>query len=256
MSEAHLNIGAWDVESLRVTIFPPAGFWSADQQIALWEEVTGQPPESINSNPQQGLTYAVGRVRGNQFILGVQEVQVERVDWHVQPLAPQNALLEGIPTVADPQGMLKTIHDGLQHSLGTIKVVTRLAFGLGLVREVADVPAGMQQISPYLHNVTVCPSESTDFVYQINRRRNSTSVPHAEINRLGKWSVEEISSIALRMGPGQSPIRQDKEYYVRKLVTDINTTPDTDALSNDRVHDLFHEMVDISNELATKGDVP
>ena len=82
------------------------------------------------------------------------------------------------------------------------------------------------------------------------------SVPHAEINRLGRWSVEEIGSIAFRMVSGQPPVRQDMGiHYVRKLVTDINTTPTTNVMANDRIHDLFHEMVAISNEVATKGDV-
>lgn len=254
MSEANLNIGVWDVESLRVTIFPPAGFQSAEQHTALWQKVTGQPPESINLNPRQGLTQAFGSIRGNQFILAV---QAERVDWHVRPLMLQNEPPQGIPTVVDPQNMLGAIHDGLQHSLNTIRVVPRLAFGLSLVREVANVPIGMQQLSHYLHNVTLDWSGSTDFIYQINRKRRATSVPHAEINRLGRWSVEEIGSIAFRVMSGQPTVRQDSGiHYVRKLVTDINTTHATGAVANNKIHDLFHEMVSISNELATEGDVP
>ena len=205
MSEANLNIGEWDVESLRVTIFPPAGFRSADQQTSLWQEVTGHPPDSIDSRPRQRLTRVSGSVRDNQLLLGIQD---ERVDWHVQPLAPQNESLEGIPTVADPLEMLGAIHDGLRRSLSTITVVPRLAFALGLVREVPDVPTGIRQLSRYLPNVISDPSGSSDFIYQINRRRRSLSVPHAEINRLGKWSVEEIGSITIRMVSGESTVQQ------------------------------------------------
>ena len=254
MSEANLNIGEWDIESLRVTIFPPSGFRSANQQTGLWEEVTGEPPEAINSNPRQGLTRVQGSVRGNQLILGI---QAERMDWHVPPHVPSNEPPIGIPKVGDSQDMLGIIHDGLLSSLRTIAVVHRLAFAPVLVREVPDVATGMQELSRYLPNVNLDPSGSADFMYQINRRRRSSSVHHAEINRLGRWSVEEITSVAFRMMSGQRSVVPQHEgtHYVRKLVTDINTTPATSAMSNDRIHDLFHEMVILTNELAIEGDV-
>ena len=253
MSDVDLNIGDWDVENLRVTLFPTSGPRSTDQQTGLWQEVTGQPPDSIDSRPRQRLTRVFGRIRDNQLLLGIQD---ERVDWHVQPFVPANEQPDGVPTVATANEMLTIMHDAVQKTLSTVRIVQRLAFAMSLVREVPDVPTGMYQLSGYLPNVTLDPAGSSDFIYQINRRRRSASVSHAEINRLGRWSVDQIGSIGFRVVAGQPRVHQDESpYYVRKLVTDINTTPTTSAMANDRIHDLFHEMVVISNELATEGDV-
>ena len=69
--------------------------------------------------------------------------------------------------------------------------------------------------------------EGLDFMYQINRRRQSSYAPHVRINRLARWLLEEFLSGALRITPTQGPQLETSESgLVSKLVLDINTASD------------------------------
>ena len=62
MTEVKFDFGEWDVESLRVSIFHPVAL-STSVRTGLWEKVTGDRPESIDSRPREGVTRESGIVR-------------------------------------------------------------------------------------------------------------------------------------------------------------------------------------------------
>ena len=69
--------------------------------------------------------------------------------------------------------------------------------------------------------------------------------------------MEEIGSLEVKLVVGQPNIYGDSgTHFARKLVLDINTTPRTSAIANDKISGLFDEMVNMSSELAIQGDVP
>ena len=253
MPAANLNIGDWDVESLRVTIFHPLSVRVADRT-GLWEEVVGDPPNSIDSRPRDQLTRVTGNTQKGNLLLLIRDT---RIDWQIQPLAPPFQQTSRASTSIDPADMLSVITHAVQLSLQTVSVVGRFAFAPVLFREVPDVPTGLQQLSHYLPHLTLDAEGSADFIYQINRKRRSAAIRRRDINRLARWSVEEIGSLALRVVAGQPNIYGDSgTHFARKLVLDINTTPQTSAIANDKISGLFDEMVNMSSELATRGDVP
>ena len=253
MPMANLNIGDWEVESLRVTIFHPRSVKAVDRS-GLWEEVIGDPPNSIDARPRDQLTRVSGSTQKGNLLLLIRDT---RMDWQIQPLVPPFQQTGRTSTAIDPKDMLSVVRHAVQVSLQTVSVVERFAFAPVLFQEVPDVPTGLQHLSHYLPHLTLDTEGSADFIYQINRRRRSAAIRRADINRLARWSVEEIGSLALRVVAGQPNIHGDSgTHFARKLVLDINTTPQTSAIANDKISRLFDEMVDISSELATQGDVP
>lgn len=247
------GFGDWDVEGLRVSIFHQT-IGVPFSQAGLWAKVTGNEPESVNSRPQQGVTRVVGRVGENNLILASEN---DRIDWLVLPIANPTQQVSPVLTLKGTDNTLPILQGAVKRSLEAIPVVLRLAFGPTLVREVSDLKQGIKQLSAYLPNIDFGSLEGIDFVYQVNRRRRSVSVSHVQINRLARWSTEQIGGIELRVTQSEQPhLRSTGNNFTRKLHLDINTTPTPSAISNDKIPALFGELVTLADELAIKGDVP
>ena len=96
--------------------------------------------------------------------------------------------------------------------------------------------------------------DSSDFLYQINRRRPSRVVDGITLNRLSKWSVQKAQGVTV-LGDGTVE-RQPIEFSCRTEL-DINSAPEhTDELPKACLQDLFIECVELADELAVRGDVP
>ena len=116
---------------------------------------------------------------------------------------------------------------------------------------------GMRQLSKYLPRMDLEHQGGSDFIYQINKRRRSSHARHVRINRLAKWQLDEFHSGAFRITPSQGPqLETSKPGFASKLVLDINTAPDNNAISADKMPDLFVELMALAREIAAKGDVP
>ena len=252
MSETAFEFANWDVERIRLSIFyPPSANTSDSSQ--LWETVTGEQPSSIDSRPREGVTQTVGVIQGNEFRLITQS---GRLDWMLQPIVVQDQQTPAIPTLKDAGNFLPVFRKSLEKSLETAGVVMRLAFAPALAKNVGSLAIGLGELSGYLPRLELQDMETADFIYRVNRRRRSFSVPHAEINRIAKWSMEEVGSVAFRVArSGRPDLIDTGTSFVRKLDLDLNTTPQSGAMSSDRIIGLFEELVILTEEIATKGDV-
>ncbi len=252
MLEASFNCGDWDVESLQAAIFHPSEP-SAAAQSGLWEKATGNQPESIDSRPKIRMTRVVGSVGEDNLTLAIQD---ERIDWVVRPRVPSNQPSGPLFTLGAVEDVLPLLRKAIQYTLETTQIVSRMAFIPVLVKQVPDTATGLKQLSKYLPHLGLDSMDGVDFTYQINRRRRSTSVPHVRINRLAKWSTEQIGGLELRVSPSDQPrLKTTGSSYVRKLNLDVNTDPTSGAMSRDKIAGLFDELVSIAGELATEGDI-
>lgn len=252
MTEVKFDFGEWDVESLRVSIFHPGGSVSSTRT-ALWAMVADSEPESIDSRPRDRVTRLTGSVGGDNLVLAVQE---ERIDWLIQPIVVPNQRPVTALTLKSAEDALPILQRAVQYSLETIPLVQRLAFSPSLIRQVLNPTLSLKQISNYLPRLDLDSVEGSDFVYQINRRRRSLSVSHAQINRLAKWSTVQVGGIEFKMRPSGQPRLQTTEVgFARKLELDVNTTPETGAMSNDKIPGLFDELITLAGELAIEGDI-
>lgn len=140
--------------------------------------------------------------------------------------------------------------------------VNRLAVGAILLQPVENRQAGYRKLGAYLHSLKL-DSESSDFLYQINRPRESlTGITDLRINRLCKWSVALLGEVSVSLSflpKDLKPVKGSIEgqgHYACRLELDVNTSQEHEQeFSRDRLHVIFNELVDQAQEISEKGDV-
>ena len=121
---------------------------------------------------------------------------------------------------------------------------------------VEDRVSGYQLLNRFLRSVNVDP-ETTDFLYRVKRPTVSQVFAPRKINRLTTWvvtrfifklSVESLANIANEKASISS------ESFACSLEFDINTDGEnTEPLPADKLIEIFGELLDFSDELATNG---
>ena len=242
------DFGLWNTESLRLTLFH-----STDAPVAgLWERLMGTDPESSESKPREGTLQEQGTVDGNRLLLAAQP---GRLDWNLLPSVsgPEH---RGLPILTDTSDTVPLLERALTVSLGAVTQVPRLAFGAGLLREVSSPDEGIGQLAKCLPQVSMEGQSGQDFIYQSNRRRRSSHARHVQINRLAKWQTEAHQGGEIVVSPQGTQLRSLPPSWVVRLILDINTAPESNAIAVDRMPDLFAEFVAFAREIASEGDVP
>ena len=254
-SEGSLDEGDWKAESLRVTTFHNVGVITKGIE-QLWEAVTREKPEQLTSRPREGLTVAEGPYGGNRLQC---IYRPDRVDWNLRPVTPPpNVPIEGFMSMGPFQGILPAFLDVVRKWLGESPPVTRLAFGSLLLIETGNMPDANRRLSALLPDVRLDADRSSDFLYQINRRRISASDPEILVNRLSKWSVMHGGAVALAVIGDTGPhLSRSPDYFACRLELDINSAgPLSSSMLESGVAQLFEEFVSLGKEIAEKGDIP
>lgn len=134
----------------------------------------------------------------------------------------------------------------------------RLAFGAVLLQPVTNLQAAYQRLGHYLPAVTLDPTGSSDFVYQINRQRNSaTEIAGLKINRLSKWAATRfVTATFSTTNPARISHHQGPLFV--SLALDINTAPDFQGEfeQGQSQQAVFSELVRLGCEIASQGDIP
>ncbi|NOT54676.1 MAG: hypothetical protein HOP18_08750 [Deltaproteobacteria bacterium] len=140
---------------------------------------------------------------------------------------------------------------------GECPVTHRLAFGAMLWQPVDDEKTGYRQLAAYLPGLQLSLEGATDFLYRINRARNSRSeIAGLKINRLSKWSVSAWTIAELPLVP-ETRLRVRQKGTGCQLELDINTHPDFSGdLPQDQLGQIFRELVTLGQEIAKEGDIP
>ena len=257
-----VDFGQWNVEHFRLTVFHSPGV----QTSGLWESLMGVRPESIEERPREGLVRQQGEAGDNRLLL---VTHAERLDWTFVPNPTVNlgtnitpALTT--PVLIDPNQAVHKLQEALDISLRVVKQVQRLAFGALLGQEVANQTDGMSQFSKYLPHMALGEQGVSDFMYRINRRRRSSNVPHAQINRIARWSLEQVitGEVHIGIGPAQvprlmpPPALPSAPGFINRLLLDINTAPENNAIAAERMPGLLVELINLACKVATEGDIP
>ena len=246
------DFGQWNVEHLRLTIFHPSSPSGVDTS-NLWERLMHVLPESRDERPREGVVQQAGDAGGNRLLL---ITRMDRFDWTIMPNPASDAGIMPTPILVDTNQAVTLMQDALRISLQAVRVVDRLAFGALLGQQVADPTEGMSRLSKYLPRLGLEEQGVSDFVYQINRRRQSFRVPHAQLNRVARWSSEQIVGGQLRIAPPLLPqVQPLRTGFVNRLMLDVNTLPGTSAIAHDRFSGLFVELVEMARKVASEGDV-
>jgi hypothetical protein len=220
-----------------------------------WQSLTNQEPES-SITKKGGERAEIGTWEGLTLVFQFQPLD-NRVDW-VASESPVGRLENPpLPLVEKLAAFTRLANRWLTSPLCPQPTV-RLAFGLVVDLPVVDWQAGYRRLADYLP-FDPDPTTSSDFRYQINRQRDSVSVPGTRIHRLMQWSVGlllrqrlQLIETTLTATPEQDQVRCGC-----RLELDINTAPQTGkTIPQDRLSPLFGEMVGLAEEIIREGDIP
>ena len=243
------DFGPWAVESLRLTVFHA----SSPPNPGLWQKVMGISPEQVESRPRQNVITEHGDLHGNQLRL---IIQADRLDWNVVAGPVTDIESTTPPRLTSLEQTVSVLVQALDVSISEVGQVDRLAFAPVLVQQATNQSEAMSQLSTYLPQLDLLNRGGSDFMYQINRRRRSSSAPHVVINRLAKWQVDHYQSGAIRISPSLGPQLETSAWELMiKLLLDINTAPENNAISSARMPTLFAEFTNLAYEVASEGDV-
>ena len=218
------GFSGWDVESLRLSIFHAF----RDPQEGIWRALVGANPTSTERRHQEPIVLEHGEVSGNRLLLVSQS---ERLDWHIQPQPNRTEGTElTFPTLTDAERGMNLLRDALITSTKPIRPVLRLALGLNLLQEVDDTHKGLAILSKYLPRLELETHGTENFVYQVNRRRGSSSAKNIRINRLARWSLDEGQTELISIGGQGTNVARRIQFFAAKLILDINTVG-TSAIS-------------------------
>jgi hypothetical protein len=240
-------LDAWQAEFLRATAFsndviPPS---YVDE---LWKKVVNTDAESVTRKPALGTFSASGTINNATLTLSISP---GRIDWVATPSNVEAALVEGMGKYV-PQDELFGDRLSAWFQFPGL-AINRLAFGALLRLPVATRVAAYKALGEFLPRIKPDPDTSRDFLYQINRPRESKVVAGLTMNRLTKWAAVELNVGLIGSNKTIVPTLQ----FVR-LELDISTDKDWERdLSRDKgLRPLYREMQSLSQELAREGDVP
>ena len=246
----------WQVNILRLT-----AFLTKDAQIPFpngdhkswWSQLVGESPATRNIQPRKGQFEEGGPFGNGQLISSVSPM---RIDWKYVPVFGEETG-DLLPVLGPFSELLSGFHDLMNRwfSLEDCPPAQRLAFGAILFEFVENRVEGYKTLSKFLESVNLNPENSRDFLYQINRPRNSTTgISGLSINRLSKWAV------AIGQMRGLSPDQKFMSFESQPscmLELDINTDSDFNGkFSREQSTNVFGELVELGKEISQKGDIP
>jgi len=244
------DLKAWQAEILRTTCF-----LSSATQLGTkdwWHELIGKQPENRILRLKESLQQDEGHIDGVKLILGIRPM---RIDWIAVPNEDQDRFWIG-----PFQDSLNLFLDLMLRWLKVGPPLKRLAFGAVLMLPVDDQKSGYAMIAKYLSHIKIDSEGSSDFFYQINRRRDSKVEVHdLKINRLSKWGVAKRGIGQIDLSPDIARINffPASESYVCRLELDINTIAEyQNDLPREQLDNIFQELVDLGKEIAINGDIP
>ena len=249
-------LSAWQVESLRMTVFlsptvqvPATPTW--------WKDLVGEPAETQNALPRQKVWREEGPFERGKLAVAVQFSR--RIDWLYLATDPPEGGQEEPPTLGSFPEVLTSFSRLMIRwfQSDASPSVQRLAFGSTLIQPVDNQQIGYQQIAAYLPHFSLNLEGASDFFFQINRPRTSTSgISDLRINRLSKWSVPIWAMTEIPATP-EMGFRVRQRGALCRLELDINTAPDFPGdLPQERLSQIFEELASLGQEIAREGDIP
>ena len=238
----------WRVETLRLTAFPAPGQPGVTAQ-ACWSALFGLPYQTSTEDVRTRTT----RLRGS-IDDAFMEVTRNPVSFELRQLASNPAEPPG-----EPRTLSSFSHLVLAFQRSAVRwlrsedcpSLRRLAFGAVLLKPVPSPESAHNMLNRYLPAVTVDPG-SSDLLYQINRRRSSEVIGGLRLNRLSKWSAQQVDSFTVS---SDGTIEHGPAEVACRVELDINSVPSHQLLPADRLPRLLEGLVILATEIARQGDI-
>ena len=249
---AKISLSDWQTEALRHTAFLTNP--CEPTSMNLWESLVGEPPDERNDRPRQQLVKEEG-----PFLNGRLSVvsRKDRIDWRLSYDPKSSA--EKLPVVGPYSTLQTKFQELMQRWTTQCRPVKRLAYGTVLLLPTKNLYDANRKLDDLLPAVEIDSENTHDFHYRINRRRKSRcGVEGLEINRLSTWSAVNLSKIDVEISSGgEQRIMRSNDIFCR-LELDINTAPgfSLNSIEKDSLSEIFNELVELGNKIASEGDIP
>lgn len=244
------DFAQWEAQNFQLIAFPVAAAPVMDQ--TWFNHVTGAGDEIERTTKKNHLVDKA--VIGDRVISLT--VETGKITWLELPHRPTEELTEGFPTL----GLLVKEHDRfvrmMERWLPLCPSIYRLAFATKLMRKSVDTVDSYNCLSKYVHAVDIDPEGSSDFLYRINRRRESAVLKGRYINRLSTWSALKFKfEMGMLAGVVEKPLVQN-EFSCCTVDLDINTGPEDESpIDPAAIVPLLNELRQLAMEIAERGDV-
>ena len=176
-----------------------------------------------------------------------------RVDWLFSPGEVVGTALESPPAYVESVGPFLELFGQWKPAVP----IVRFAFGGISNLESPNAEASYSIMSNYM-NFDLDRSLSSDFIYQINKKRESGVISPVLINRLTKWSCAQAGQVAFAI-VDEKITSMAEPGGVRcfcRLEFDINTIPiDGYVLPEDKLIPLANELDGMAREIMREGDL-
>jgi len=230
----------WEVDQIRLTYF--------SKQITeagvstWWQHTVGSPSEQKTINQKQNIYQEQGSLLNSKLMLST---NFDRIDWLY--FYEEN---ESGPFIDSLESFTSLMIKWFEMSPS----LNRLALGLCFRVPVKNKKDGYKFIAKLLPSVEIDVDNSSDFLYQINRpRKTTTDVADLKINRLMKWSVAVYKRFSV--SPQKVEFADSEKYFV-KLDLDINTGAEyNQIIPSDKIGMIYSELISLAKEILVNGDV-
>lgn len=254
MTASESNRDEWQAESLRLTVFLTDMIDPSESP--FWESLVGRAPDEMRNVPRQQLAteegpYLDGRLRV--------EVRQDRVDWRLS-FDPRSPSLR-LPTIGPYHAIEPHFRALMKKWLIDSPGIHRLGYGSVLLLPLGNIAEVGAKLTALLRTVQLDPEGAQDFMYRINRRRDSCVIEGLKINRLSTWSAAQIMNALVEISSsGQGVPRivpSPGSGNMCRLELDMNTSPEVRRkFTTSESEEVFDELAALGNEIVEKGDIP
>jgi hypothetical protein len=200
---------SWGLQSLQAVwwVLKPLQATPAD----IFQTVVGGTPNSTQT--VGGITVVTGSAPGKIYRI---QHQGNRLDFFMNPADASHIQF---PLFTDIDGAFLDFSSKIDSASPLIGDVNRLAL-VANVSELATSSGNAAASAANLIGIQIPFSDSTDFIFQINRRMTSPSIPTLFLNRVIKWMGEHYQLFELASGTPAV-----REVDVTTVSVDVNVVP-------------------------------
>ncbi len=246
----------WSAQQLRVTIFHVGGdVGSAVHD--FWVRAFGIAPQQDETRNLEGVRVVGAQASGKHWIANIRP---DRVDLIQQPANTPNPGSGDVwNTFGGPyQQVARELIPPSHLLVDMVSGINRLAVGALFLAPATEIAEAFTELGTALPGLRFNDLDTPDFSFQVNRRRRSQYASGLWINRLATWSIAQNQTVSFGpVGSAGAAASTSEIRYAASLQLDINTAQidGTRSIPNDKAKEILGELVDLSLEIADKGDI-
>lgn len=243
----------WQAEGFRLSVFLDDAIDPTN--MSFWEQLVGDPPDEVQRKPREQSFKEGGPLFSGRLSV---EASKDRIDWRLN-FDPNNAS-DQLPILGSYDSLKEQFRKLMREWFTHCPPTHRLGYGAVLLLPTETSSEACKLLDDLLPAINIDWENTYDFLYRINRRRPSRcNIQGLEINRLATWSVASVSGVRVNFAPSRPipSIIQLSDSTLCRLELDINTAPEfRQKLDGNIGSDIFDELVNFGDEIASEGDIP